>query len=123
MINTENSKLMKKQSKISSKNYFNQNNLYTNNKVNLEAVYFVAGPNMEMNRVTSAKTTIKIYNEFSDMSKHIECFKGTFLPKVTKKCKAKQSAIKTCNICTTKTVWKDLERIQEQQILTSLGVD
>ena len=36
-----------------------KDNLYANNKGNLEADYFVAGQNMERDRAKSAKTTIK----------------------------------------------------------------
>ena len=46
MINTENEKL----TKISIKN---EDNLYTKNKGNPEADYFVAGPNMETDRAVS----------------------------------------------------------------------
>ena len=66
---------MNKQSKISPNQKFNsKDNLYTNNKVNLEADYFVSGPNIEIDCATSAK----ICSEISDVSTGTGCFKGTF---------------------------------------------
>ena len=56
----------------------NEDNLYTNNKVNHRPDHFVGGQNTEWHRATSAKTTNKIHNEFSDVFTGIECFKGTF---------------------------------------------
>ena len=59
---------MKKQIKISPNPKINsKDSLYTKNKVNLEADYFVAGPNTEPERDTCSKTTMKMHNEFSDM--------------------------------------------------------
>ena len=57
MVNKDDKLMKKKQSMLSQ----NQNNNYkcslcTDNKVDLEAIYFVAGPNMETDRDTSVKT-------------------------------------------------------------------
>ena len=57
----------------------NEDNLCTNTKTTPEADYFVAGPNIGTDRATSAKTTIKIHNEFSDVFTGIGCFKDTSL--------------------------------------------
>ena len=39
---------------------YSKDNLYTNNKVNPEADYFVLGPKMETDRVTSHKISLSI---------------------------------------------------------------
>ena len=59
-----NEQAMKGKSKKKKKK---KDNFCTNNKVNPEADYFIAGPNMEADRATSARTPIKIYYEFSKM--------------------------------------------------------
>ena len=54
----KNSKL-KKQDKYKPQNN-SKDNLYNNNKVNLEVDYFVTGPNTETDRDTSAIRTLEI---------------------------------------------------------------
>ena len=54
----------------------------TSNKVTMEAYYCAADLNMETDSTTSAKTEIKICNEFSDVFTGIGCFRGTFSLKV-----------------------------------------
>ena len=55
-----------------------RDHLYTNNKVNLKADYFVASLNTKTDRATSAETATKIHNEFNNMFTGIGCFMGTF---------------------------------------------
>ena len=69
-----------KQDKIKTKSN-NKDNHYNNNKGNPEADYFVACPDTEADRNTSAKATTKIHSEFSDVFTGIGWLKGTFLLK------------------------------------------
>ena len=59
--------------KLKTKNH-NKDNLCTNHKANPEAGYFDTGTCMETDSATSANTTTKIFNEFSDMFTGIGCF-------------------------------------------------
>ena len=70
-----------KQDKLKTKSDY-KITLYTYNKVNPEADYFVAGPNMETGKAASAKTTIKMHNEFTNEFTDISCIKGTLSLKV-----------------------------------------
>ena len=56
-----------------------KDDIWTNNKVNLEGNYFAGDPNRERD---SDKTTIKIHNEFSNVFTGIGCFKSAFWLKV-----------------------------------------
>ena len=44
----------------------------------MEVDYFIAGPEMEADKVASAKTTQKIQNDYSDVFTGLRCFKDTF---------------------------------------------
>ena len=48
---------------------------------------------------------------------------GHLLTQSQRRHKAILGATKMCSICTTRTILKELERLQEKQILTPLGVD
>ena len=59
MTNTKIDKLPKTKARQVQAKTSSNHNIYTINKVNLVEDYFVVGPNVETNRATSAKTTIK----------------------------------------------------------------
>ena len=67
--------------KKSKPKLYNKDNLYIN-EVNVEAEYIIPGPITQTDWATSAKTKIKIQNEFSDIFTGTGCFKGTFSLKV-----------------------------------------
>ena len=65
--------------------------MYTNNKVNPEIEYFIAGPNTKSSRAASAETTRRMYSEFSDVLRGIGCFRRTFFLKVKDDAKPDQA--------------------------------
>ena len=81
----------------------------------------VAGANIEIDRATSTKTKIKIYNEFSNMFTGIGCFKGNFSLSLKD---AMPYQVPPGGVAYTQEPFrKELERLQEEQILGQLGVD
>ena len=62
----------------SKPNNSTKNNLYNNDITNQEIGYFIVGAAIEVNREVSAKTTLKIHEEYSSVFTGIGCFKGSF---------------------------------------------
>ena len=77
-----NDKLIIKQSKINPNQNIIVKITFILTRVNLEADYFVVALDTETDRATSAKTTMKMHNEFSNMFPHIGCFRDIFSIKV-----------------------------------------
>ena len=67
----------------------------------------------------SAETTQEIYNKYSAMLTGIGCFKGTFSLQVRNDVKTYLVPLR-CTACTLHEPFKELEKLQEHQIL---GVD
>ena len=79
MINIMDSNLMRKQNRISPKQaILLKKYLHTDDEIKQEIHYFTAGLCRDVNRAASAKTMLKVHNEYSNMFTGIRCFKGTF---------------------------------------------
>ena len=77
---------------------------------------------MEASRVASEKTT-RIMHNYSDVPTGIGCFKGKFFLQVKDDVKPYQAALRYIAYALQKPFSKELERLQDQQILATLGVD
>ena len=100
-----------------------KNNLHTNNSIKQETDYIIAGPSMQGDGVASRKTALKMHNEYSNVFTGIVCFRGPFFFMGQRGCEAISDMAKGCCIWTTWAIQKELESLQEQQILAPLGVD
>ena len=79
---------------------------------------------MKADRRTSAQTTCGMHSEYSSELARIGCFKGTFSLQIKDDMKPYQ-ALPRCIGCAVHEplIKKELERLQEHQILVLLGVD
>ena len=68
---------MTKQSRVRKLNSSNKNDLYTNNKTEQEINNFTS-PRMEVYRVASVATTLRMHDEFRNICNGSRNFKGTF---------------------------------------------
>ena len=78
MMNKKGDKEIKKQDMSKINRHF-KSNLLHNNKTKHEIDYFIAGLDMERNRVASAETTETIHSEYSDVFTEIDASKAHFL--------------------------------------------
>ena len=78
---------------------------------------------MEANRVASAEVTLKMHEEFSDLFTGIGYFKGTFSLQVKDDAKSYKLPPGNIGYVLQETFEKEIERLQEHQILTSLRVN
>ena len=77
---------------------------------------------MEADRTVSAETTLRMHDEFSDVFAAIGFFKGIFLLEVKDDAKLYQVLLRQVAYALHEP-FKKLERLQERQIKTPLGVD
>ena len=108
-------KLLNKQGKFKRSNSFT-NNQYPTDNTKQEIDYFIAGPGRKADKVTSAKSALKIHNEYSNVFTGNRCSKGTFSLQVKDDVKPYQIS---CAI--QEPFKKEMERLQGRQILMSLG--
>ena len=94
---------------------------YPNNKIKQEIDYFIAGLDKEANRVASPETKQKIHNEYSDVFTGIRCFKCAFSFQVKDDAKPYQVPPRYKAYTLEEPFNKELERIQEHQLLAPLG--
>ena len=85
----------------------NKENLWSNNKFNLEADYFLAGSSMEIDKAKNTKTAIEMHKQVNYGFVGTGWFKGIFSLKIRHKGVA--SATKICSLCTTRTSLKKIE--------------
>ena len=95
--------------------------MYTNSKCTQEIEYFIAGLGMKTNRVASAETTLKMHDDFSDVFMEIRCSKALFQERLN--AKPYQPSPRYIEHALHMPFKKELERVQEHQILPPLGVD
>ena len=73
--------------------------------------------------MASAGTMLRMHHEFSDVFNGIECFKGTFSLQIKDDAKPYQALLRHVVYALNDPFKKELERLQDHQILTPLGVD
>ena len=91
-----------------------KNNLPIKNKIKQKIDISIAGPGMEMNRLVSAETTLKMHDEYSGMFTGTECFKGTFSLWIKGNVKPYEVPPRHVAYALQKTFKKDLARLQHQ---------
>ena len=83
--------------------------------------YFLLGPNYESDKRNSAESTQQIYKDFDDAFNGIGCFEGTFYLQLKPYRKPYQSSPRYVAYAFQKLFQKELERLQKQDIIASLG--
>ena len=78
---------------------------------------------MEADKASCAKTKWMMHNDNSGIFTRIGCFKGTFSLKIKDDAKVYQKPPKHVAYSLQKLIRKELEMLQEQEILAQLGMD
>ena len=99
-----------------------KNNPHPYNKSRQEIDYFIAGPDIEVNRVESVETTQKMRNEYSNRFTGIGWFKCTFSLQVKDSAKPYQVPNK-CVVYALQEPFKIAGKATRTQIFTPLKVD
>ena len=117
MINIREDKSMNIERKISP-NYTIELNIIhiLTTKLKQERDYFIIGPGMEADRVTSVESTLRMCDKFSDVFSGIWCFKGTFYLHVKDDVKPHQVLSRCIANALQESFKKELGRVQEHQI-------
>ena len=84
---------------------------------------FLAGPNCDSDKRKSAETTQQIHKEFDDVFNDIGCFEGTFSLLIKTDSKPYQVPPLHISYALQKPLQEELERLQQQDIITLHGVD
>ena len=98
-------------------------NLHTNNKTKQEINCFIAGPGTEADRAASAEITLNLHDELIDVFSGIGYFKGSLSLWAKDDVNANQVPLRHIAYVLQEPFKKELERLQEHQILAPLWVD
>ena len=87
-----------------------------------EEEYFIAGPNKEADMMASAKITKELHKKYNEVFTEIGCFEGTFSLEVKEGMKPYQAPPRCMAYMLHEPMTTEIERLQEQQIITPLRV-
>ena len=101
----------------------NSNGSTLNANANTLTKYFLSCPNTEIDKRKSAKLTQQIHTEFYNVFNDIGCFEGTFSLQLKPDSRPYQM-LQRCGAYALQKLFKDeLDRLQQLDIITPLGVD
>ena len=92
-------------------------------RYNNEIDYFLVWSDKQAEKERSAKVTKTVHQEFADAALDIGCFKSHILIAGKRWHKTLPSIPKVCSLYATRTLKEAIERLQQQQIIVTLGID
>ena len=93
-----------------------------NNKLSNKIDLFLPGPHCDSDKKMSAEITQQLQRDFEDVFHGIVCFDGTFSLQLKSDSKPYQAPLR-CMPYVLQKLFRELKWLQEQDIITPLGVD
>ena len=90
---------------------------------NNDIEYFLPGPSQESDRRENTKITEQIQRDFEDVFNHRGCFDGMFSLQLKPDSKPYQAPLRHIAYALQKPFKGELERLQQQDIITPLSID